>query len=106
LPSIWPRLDPARLIIGAGPSGLMAAYWMARCGIKARIIDKRGTKVFTGQADGLRSRTLELFNSMGIQHRTLHEGHIAVETNFWVGKRLGSNAKLLTKSRCPSRMAP
>ncbi|KAJ5082408.1 hypothetical protein N7532_011451 [Penicillium argentinense] len=72
------------LIIGAGPSGLMAAYWMAVCGVRARIIDKKGTKVFTGQADGLRPRTLELFDSMGFQHRVIHEGHVAVEANFWV----------------------
>ncbi|EPS29458.1 hypothetical protein PDE_04407 [Penicillium oxalicum 114-2] len=72
------------LIIGAGPSGLMAAYWMARCGVNARIVDKRGTKVFTGQADGLRCRTLEIFDSMGFQHRVQHEGHVAVEANFWV----------------------
>ncbi|KAF7714898.1 Phenol 2-monooxygenase (NADPH) [Penicillium ucsense] len=72
------------LIIGAGPSGLMAAYWMARCGVNARIVDKRGTKVFTGQADGLRCRTLEIFDSMGFQHRVLQEGHVAVEANFWV----------------------
>lgn len=44
----------------------MAAYWMARCGINARIIDKRETKIFVGHADGLRPRTLELFDSMGI----------------------------------------
>jgi phenol 2-monooxygenase len=62
----------------------MAAYWMAVCGVKARIIDKRGMKVFTGQADGLRPRTLELFDSMGFQHRVIHEGHVAVEANFWV----------------------
>lgn len=35
------------LIIGAGPAGLMMANWMARCGIKTRIVDKRGTKVGT-----------------------------------------------------------
>lgn len=64
----------------------MAAYWMAVCGVRARIIDKRGTKVFTGQADGLRPRTLELFDSMGFQHRVIHEGHVAVEANFWVCK--------------------
>lgn len=33
------------LIIGAGPAGLMLANWMSRCGIKARVIDKRSTKV-------------------------------------------------------------
>ncbi|KAF3392599.1 hypothetical protein F1880_008898 [Penicillium rolfsii] len=72
------------------PSGLMAAYWMARCGINARIIDKRGTKVFTGQADGLRVRTLELFDSIGFQHRVQQEGHVAVEANFWVPDGKGS----------------
>lgn len=73
-----------RLIIGAGPSGLMAAYWMARCGIDARIIDKRDTKVFFGHADGLRPRTLELFDSMGFQHRVLHEADNSTEVNLWV----------------------
>ncbi|GIJ83664.1 hypothetical protein Asppvi_002494 [Aspergillus pseudoviridinutans] len=71
------------LIIGAGPSGLMAAYWMARCGVNARIIDKRGTKVFTGQADGLRPRTLELLDSIGVVHRVLHEACEAAEFTFW-----------------------
>lgn len=36
------------LIVGAGPAGLMAATWMARCGINTRIVDKRGTKIFNG----------------------------------------------------------
>lgn len=62
----------------------MAAYWMARCAIRARVVDKRATKVFKGQADGLRVRTLELFDSIGFQHRVYHEGNVAVEANFWV----------------------
>jgi phenol 2-monooxygenase len=33
------------LIVGAGPAGLMLATWLAKCGVKARIVDKRGTKV-------------------------------------------------------------
>lgn len=34
------------LIVGAGPAGLMLANWMSRTGIKTRIVDKRGTKVW------------------------------------------------------------
>jgi len=30
----------------------MMATWLAKCGVKARIVDKRGTKIFNGQADG------------------------------------------------------
>ncbi|CAI7614137.1 unnamed protein product [Penicillium glandicola] len=83
------------LIVGAGPSGLMAAYWMARYGVKARIIDKRDTKVFVGHADGLRARTLELFDSMGFQHRVLHEGSISTEANIWVP---GPQGKLIRQA--------
>ncbi|KAJ5588409.1 hypothetical protein N7537_011087 [Penicillium hordei] len=84
------------LIIGAGPSGLMAAYWMARCGVNARIIDNRDTKVFLGHADGLRARTLELFDSMGFQHRVLQEGSVSTEANIWVP---GPQGKLVRQAQ-------
>ncbi|KAJ5753152.1 hypothetical protein N7520_010069 [Penicillium odoratum] len=72
------------IILGAGPAGLMVAYWMARYGIRTRIVDKRSTKVFTGHADGIRMRTSEIFDSMGIYHKVEHEAHPAVEPVFWV----------------------
>lgn len=34
------------LIVGAGPAGLMTANWLSRLGVKTRIVDKRGTKVY------------------------------------------------------------
>jgi heterodisulfide reductase subunit A-like polyferredoxin len=40
------------LIIGAGPAGLMLALWLARLGVKARIVDKRTDSIYSGQADG------------------------------------------------------
>lgn len=36
------------LIVGAGPAGLMLANWLSRCGVKTRIVDKRGSKVHSG----------------------------------------------------------
>ncbi|KAJ5097435.1 hypothetical protein N7456_008156 [Penicillium angulare] len=82
------------LIVGAGPSGLTAAYWMARYGIRARVIEKKETKVFNGHADGIRMRTMELFDSMGIQHRVNHEAHSAVAPGFWIP---GENGTLIRK---------
>ena len=67
------------LIVGAGPAGLMAATWMARLGIKTRIIDKRGTKVFNGQADGLQCRSLEIFDSFGFADRAWKESNHVLE---------------------------
>ena len=66
----------------------MAATWMAHTGVHARIIDKRSTKIFSGQADGLQSRTLEIFESFGIADRVGKEANHLLETCFWVGMAL------------------
>lgn len=71
------------LIVGAGPAGLMAANWMARTGVNARIIDKRSNKIFTGQADGLQVRTLEVLQSFGIAERVWRESNHMIEIAFW-----------------------
>lgn len=71
------------LIIGAGPAGLMMATWLARCGVGARIVDKRGTKIFNGQADGLQCRTLEIFDSLGFAHRAWRESNHLLEICLW-----------------------
>ncbi|KAM0117209.1 hypothetical protein ACP6JC_006222 [Aspergillus fumigatus] len=76
----------------------MAAYWMARCGVNARIIDKRGTKVFTGQADGLRPRTLELLDSIGVVHRVLHEAFRLCRWGLGGGQRTLANARFQAPS--------
>ena len=86
------------LIIGAGPAGsvkkvsrlltislikyrYMAAIWFAKLGVNARIIDKRDKKIFTGQADGLQPRALEVFNSFGFVDRPLKEASVGFGIN-------------------------
>lgn len=71
------------LIVGAGPAGMMLAAWMAHCGINARIVDKRGTKIFAGQADGLQLRSLEIFDSLGFADRVWKEANHMLEICFW-----------------------
>ncbi|KAL9089467.1 MAG: hypothetical protein Q9159_002507 [Coniocarpon cinnabarinum] len=71
------------LIVGAGPAGLMAATWMARLGVKTRIVDKRGTKIFNGQADGLQCRSLEIFDSFGFADRVYKEANHMLEFCMW-----------------------
>ncbi len=71
------------VIIGAGPAGLMMATWFAKCGIHARIVDKRGTKVFNGQAGGLQCRTLEIFDSLGFGRRAWMESNHMLEICLW-----------------------
>ncbi|KAL1952881.1 hypothetical protein VTO42DRAFT_4068 [Malbranchea cinnamomea] len=71
------------LIVGAGPAGLMLANWLSRFNLKVRIVDKRGTKVFAGQADGLQCRTLEILDSFDIGHRAWREANHMIEICLW-----------------------
>lgn len=57
----------------------MSATWITRLGVKTRIIDKRNTKIFTGQADGLQSRSLKIFNSFGFADRVWKEANHMLE---------------------------
>ncbi|KAK4986753.1 hypothetical protein LTR66_007786 [Elasticomyces elasticus] len=81
--SISAKSEVDVLIVGAGPAGLMMATWMSHCGINARIVDKRGTKIFNGQADGLQCRTLEIFDSFGFGHRAWDESNHMLEICLW-----------------------
>ena len=59
----------------------MLAAWMAHCGIHARIVDKRSTKIFSGQADGLQMRSLEIFDSLGFADRAWKEANHMIEVH-------------------------
>ncbi|KAG0140008.1 hypothetical protein CROQUDRAFT_84681 [Cronartium quercuum f. sp. fusiforme G11] len=72
------------LIIGAGPAGLMAAASLTRYGVhNIRIVDKRATKIFTGQADGLNPRSLEVLQALGIGNQVMAEANELGEICFW-----------------------
>ncbi|KAI1082918.1 putative phenol 2-monooxygenase [Whalleya microplaca] len=86
------------LIIGAGPAGLMAACWMAHCDVKTRIVDKRSTKIFCGQADGLQCRSLEIFDSLGFADRAWKEANHMIEICMW---NPGSDGVLHRSDRIP-----
>ncbi|KAJ7170593.1 FAD binding domain-containing protein [Mycena crocata] len=57
------------LVIGAGPGGLMIAQALSKLGVQVKIIDRRGPNDKYGNADGLMSRTLEIFQSYGLFDR-------------------------------------
>ncbi|KAF9479527.1 hypothetical protein BDN70DRAFT_993405 [Pholiota conissans] len=54
------------LIIGAGPSGLMAAQALGRLGIDVTVIERRAPGEAYGNADGLQPRTLEIWQGYGM----------------------------------------
>lgn len=67
----------------------MAATWMSRCGIKTRIIDKKSGKIYHGQADGLQSRTLEIFDSFGLIDGIWRQSNHMLEMCMWSPNKEG-----------------
>ena len=58
----------------------MAATWLAKYkGLKVRLVEKRNTNVFAGQADGLQCRTLEVFDSFGFGERAWKDANHMME---------------------------
>ncbi|THY55076.1 phenol 2-monooxygenase [Aureobasidium pullulans] len=78
---------------------LMAASWMARCGVTTRIVDKRGSEMLVGQADGLQPRSLEIFESMGIIDRVRKESNQMMEFSIW---KPGADGVLQRADRIPN----
>ncbi len=77
------------LVVGAGPTGLMMALELARRGIACRIIDKLPEATQTSKALAIQSRTLELFDIMGIVEEPLQHGLQVGAVNLYAnGKRI------------------
>jgi phenol 2-monooxygenase len=72
------------LIIGAGPAGLLAASWASHYNMSTRIVDQKSGRTTTGHADGIHSRTLEIFNSFGLVDPIVRQGVPDVEMCYWV----------------------
>lgn len=78
------------LICGSGSAGLCAAIWLSRYGVNYRVLEKRDGPLETGQADGVQTRTVELFDSFNIAEDLLKESYHVLELAFWVSNQDGT----------------
>lgn len=80
--------NPAILISGAGPSGLMIAAQLAILEIPFRIIDKNEDHTTQSRALVMHARSLEIFDQMGIAGKAIQQGEKARAVNLIAnGKR-------------------
>src|SRR5690348_7320985 len=79
--------DAPVLIVGAGPTGLVLALWLARLGVPVRIIDKTAEPGTTSRALAVQARTLELYHQLGLDEAVIHGGVQITNVNFWVKGR-------------------
>lgn len=77
------------LIVGAGPAGLTLACYLAKEGIRSRIIDKRDGSSVIPRAMNISNTTLDVFKNIGISEKFWEEGEKLDElVIYWNKKRL------------------
>ncbi len=62
------------LIVGAGPTGMVLALWLARLGVRVRIIDRAARPGTAARAFALQARTLEIYDRLGLARDAMARG--------------------------------
>jgi 2-polyprenyl-6-methoxyphenol hydroxylase-like FAD-dependent oxidoreductase len=66
-----PVVDTEVLVVGAGPTGLMAAVVLARRGVPAVIVDRKAGPTKESRALAVQARTMEIYDQLGLADRVL-----------------------------------
>lgn len=77
------------VICGSGSAGLCAATWLARYGVKCKVLERRDGPMKMGQADGVQCRTVEIFESFGVGEELLRDAYHVLEVSFWADEGSG-----------------
>jgi 2-polyprenyl-6-methoxyphenol hydroxylase-like FAD-dependent oxidoreductase len=78
------------VIVGSGPTGLMAAALLSRCGVSVRILDKSQQQAHESRAFAVHARSMEHFLNMGLAEEFLNRGLIATGMQVFVdGENMG-----------------
>ena len=84
------------LIVGAGPTGLMAATVLARLGVDHVVIDEKLGPTTESRAVGVQARTPEIYEQLGIVDQVLAEATKADALSPGYLKRAYANIPLPT----------
>ncbi|MDB5019596.1 MAG: FAD-dependent oxidoreductase [Pedobacter sp.] len=79
-------MDAAVIIIGAGPTGLMAACQLGRYGISAVVVDSKAGPTVQSRALLVTARSLEIYDQMGVAETVVSDGtHVEEASIFTQG---------------------
>ena len=75
------------LIVGTGPAGLCLAAQLSQFPeIDTMIVERSPTNITKGKADGINTRTMEMFQAFGFAEKVKRESCWVNQTSFWSPK--------------------
>lgn len=73
------------LIAGTGPAGLCLAAQLSQFPeIETMIVERMPSNIIKGKADGINTRTMEMFQAFGFADKVKRETYWVNQTNFWM----------------------
>lgn len=73
------------LIAGTGPAGLCLAAQLSQFpGIETMIVERMPGNIIKGKADGINTRTMEMFQAFGFAEKVKRETYWVNQTAFWM----------------------
>jgi phenol 2-monooxygenase len=73
------------LIVGTGPAGLCLAAQLAQfADIETMIVERMSANIIKGKADGINTRTMEMFQAFGFADKVKRETYWVNQTAFWM----------------------
>ncbi len=79
--------DVEVLVVGAGPTGLMLANWLVKLGRRIAVIDGKDGPTVESRALGVHSRSMEIYDQLGVVDRVLAEAVHAESVRQGYGRR-------------------
>jgi 2-polyprenyl-6-methoxyphenol hydroxylase-like FAD-dependent oxidoreductase len=79
-----PTLEADVLVVGAGPTGLMAGVVCAARGVSAVVVDKKAGPTRESRALAVQARTMEIYDQLGIADQV-------IAVRFQIGDRPGAD---------------
>jgi 2-polyprenyl-6-methoxyphenol hydroxylase-like FAD-dependent oxidoreductase len=87
-----PATDTDVLIVGAGPTGLMAGVVLSRRGVPAVVVDRKAGPTRESRALAVQARTMEIYDQLGLAETVLAGAFPA--TRLQIGAEPGSGPDL------------
>lgn len=85
---------PEILVVGAGPTGLVSALWLARSGTAVRIVDRSAGPGEASRAMAVQARTLEFHRQLGFADEAVARGLRMERTRVRVDGRVAVRLEL------------
>ncbi|QDU22671.1 FAD-dependent monooxygenase [Urbifossiella limnaea] len=79
---------PEVFVAGAGPTGLVLALWLARAGVRPRVVDKAPGPGLASRAMAVQARVLEFYRQLGVADGVVAGGLLMSGGRFWDRGRL------------------